>query len=134
MSKELNIDRRSFVKASALAGMAAAFGVSAAGSLVETKEAHAEESSETKVVKSLCHGCIARCPCLVHVKNGVAVKIEGDPAGAISKGSFCLKGMNQIQTMYSPRRILHPIKRAGERGQNEWEVISWDEALVLAAD
>ena len=35
--------------------------------------------------------------------------------------------------MYSPRRILHPLRRAGERGENKWEVISWDEAITEAA-
>ena len=35
--------------------------------------------------------------------------------------------------MYSPRRILHPLKRVGERGTTDFEVISWDEAIELAA-
>ena len=35
--------------------------------------------------------------------------------------------------MYSPRRVLHPLRRAGERGENKWEVISWDEAVTEAA-
>ena len=51
----------------------------------------------------------------------------------ISKGSVCLKGLNQLHTAYSPRRILHPLKLAGERGSNKWEAISWDEAVTLAA-
>ena len=32
-----------------------------------------------------------------------------------------------------PRRVLHPLRRAGERGENKWEVISWDEAVEEAA-
>ena len=134
MSKARTVTRRGFLQTAALAGAATAFGVSAAGSIIQSEEACAESESTTKVVKSVCHGCIARCPCKVYVKDGVAIKIEGDETAAISKGSVCMKCMNQIQTMYSPRRILHPIKRAGERGENSWEVISWDEALDLAAD
>lgn len=134
MGEACNITRRGFVKAAALTGAAAAFGASMRGALVETDQAYAESESETKVYKSVCHGCIAGCPCLVYVTDGVAVKIEGDPDAPESKGSLCMKGLNQIQTMYSPRRVLHPLKRSGERGENSWEVISWDEALDLASD
>ena len=28
-----------------------------------------------------------------------------------------------------PDRVNHPLRRAGERGSNEWEQVSWDEAL-----
>src|SRR5581483_4299081 len=28
-----------------------------------------------------------------------------------------------------PDRILHPLRRAGGRGENRWEQVSWDEAL-----
>ena len=88
---------------------------------------------ETKVYKTCCHGCIQVCPCLAYVRNGVVVKLEGDPDAPMSKGSLCVKGLNQLHTMYSPRRLLHPVKRAGERGENKWEQISWDEAIDLAA-
>ena len=133
MLNTTNVTRRSFVKAAAISGVAAAFGTTLSGSF---KEAHADEAqgaSEEKVYKNTCHGCIQACPCLVYVKDGVAVRIEGDPDAPTNKGSLCMKGMNQIQTCYSPRRILHPIKRVGERGGNDWEVISWDEAVDLAA-
>ena len=133
MLNTTNVTRRSFVKAAAISGVAAAFRTTLSGSF---KEAHADEAqgaSEEKVYKNTCHGCIQACPCLVYVKDGVAVRIEGDPDAPTNKGSLCMKGMNQIQTCYSPRRILHPIKRVGERGGNDWEVISWDEAVDLAA-
>jgi anaerobic selenocysteine-containing dehydrogenase len=32
-----------------------------------------------KVVKTVCGGCMSECGVLVHVKDGKAVKIEGDP-------------------------------------------------------
>ncbi len=130
----LNMTRRSFVEVTALAGAAAAIGASMSDSLVETDEAYAAEERGTEIVKTSCHGCIQMCPVLAHVENGVVTKLEGDPEAPVSKGSMCIKGLNQTHTMYSPRRVLRPLKRAGERGQNKWEVISWDEAIELAAD
>ena len=50
-----------------------------------------------------------------HVWN--LVKIEGDPDGPLNKGGVCLKCLAQLQTLYSPRHVLHPMKRAGERGE-----------------
>ena len=74
------------------------------------------------------------CPALATIENGVVVKLEGDPDGPVSRGSLCIKGLNQLHTMYSPRRILHPLKRVGERGTTDFEVISWEEAIDLASD
>ena len=84
-------------------------------------------------MKTSCHGCIQMCPAIAYLKDGVVVKLEGDPDAPVSRGSLCIKGLNQLHTMYSPRRVLHPLRRAGERGENKWEVISWDEAVEEAA-
>ncbi len=134
MAERTNLTRRSFVKASALAGAAMAIGASMTDSLVETDAAYAETPTETQTFYTSCHGCIQMCPAIAYMENGVVTKLEGDPRAPVSRGSLCIKGLNQLHTMYSPRRILHPMKRAGERGENKWEIISWDEALELAAD
>jgi anaerobic selenocysteine-containing dehydrogenase len=127
--------RRSFVKATIAAGAAAGLAGSIAPSFVETDKAWAESPSETKMYTSSCHGCITTCPCRVYVEDGVVVKIEGHPDAPISMGSLCLKGLNQIHTCYSPRRVLYPLKRVGGQGVKnaKWERISWDEAVSLAA-
>lgn len=128
------ISRRSFVKAATIASAAAALGVSTASNLVETDEAYAESAPVRTKVHTACHGCIQICPCIAHLEDGVVVKLEGDPDAPVNKGGMCLKGMGQLQTMYSPRRILHPMKLVGPRGSNQWEAISWDEAIQLAAE
>lgn len=142
---ESNMTRRSFVQSAAFAGAAVA-GLTMAGSLTACSPKQEKKPKENvehtqqfakveydKVMKTCCHGCIAHCPVLAYVKDGVVVKLAGDPDAPESKGSICVKGLNQLQTMYSPRRILHPIRRAGERGENKWEIISWDEAVDDAA-
>lgn len=132
---ETTLTRRSFVKASALAGAATAIGASMAGCMQEKpkEEAGKDSTSDLVKMKTSCHGCIQMCPAIAYLKDGVVVKLEGDPDAPVSRGSLCIKGLNQLHTMYSPRRVLHPLKRAGERGENKWEVISWDEAIEEAA-
>ena len=133
MAANTNVTRRSFVKAAALAGAAVAIGTQMSGSLVEAPAAYADEADDVKKVYTSCHGCIQMCPAVATIENGVVTKLEGDDRAPVSKGSLCIKGLNQLHTMYSPRRILHPLKRVGERGTTDFEVISWDEAIELAA-
>jgi dimethylsulfide dehydrogenase subunit alpha/complex iron-sulfur molybdoenzyme family reductase subunit alpha len=40
----------------------------------------------------------------------------------------CQKGAAWSRLLYSPERVLHPLKRAGERGEAKWEQVSWDQA------
>lgn len=134
---ETTLTRRSFVKASALAGATAAFGASMAGCMQEAPKEDGGSAGgaqeELVRMKTSCHGCIQMCPAIAYLKDGVVVRLEGDPDAPVSRGSLCIKGLNQLHTMYSPRRVLHPLRRAGERGENKWEVISWDEAVEEAA-
>ncbi|WP_304426944.1 molybdopterin-dependent oxidoreductase, partial [uncultured Adlercreutzia sp.] len=135
------LTRRSFVRAAALTGAASAIGATLTGCMQESEPRAATEGDQalsstaglTKM-KTMCHGCIQMCPAIAYLKDGVVVKLEGDPEAPMSRGSMCIKGLNQLHTMYSPRRILHPLRRAGERGENKWEVISWDEAITEAAE
>ena len=68
------------------------------------------------------------------VRNGKVVKIEGDPGDPINAGRMCAKGLAGIQALYNPNRLKYPMRRAGERGENKWERISWEEAINTIAD
>jgi DMSO reductase family type II enzyme molybdopterin subunit len=46
----------------------------------------------------------------------------------------CQKGLCWSHHMYSPSRIKHPYKRAGERGEGKWQRISWDQAFTEISD
>ena len=127
------ITRRGFMKAAATA--TAALGVAGAPVLLdEVDQAFADSIPKREKHKTACHGCTNCCPVCVYTEDGVVVKIEGDPDGPLNKGGVCLKCLSQIQTVYSPRHVLHPMKRVGDRGQNQWEAISWDEATDLAGE
>lgn len=81
------------------------------------------------VVKSTCGICYMGCGILVHLEQGKVVKIEGDPHSPISKGTLCMKGAASLDYLYHPDRLVHPLKRIGERGEGKWQRISWDDAL-----
>jgi len=86
-------------------------------------------SSEEQIIRSCCRGCHGGCGVLVHVKNGVISKIEGDPECPTNHGTMCSKGLASLQVVYHPDRVKFPLRRAGKKGEGKWQRISWDEAL-----
>ena len=66
---------------------------------------------------------------LVTVKDGVAVKVQGDPEHPFTDGSLCTKVSHYTERTYAPDRLLHPLRRVGPKGKGEFKRITWDEAL-----
>jgi len=66
---------------------------------------------------------------LVTVKDGVAVKVQGDPQHPFTDGSLCTKVSHYTERTYSPDRLLYPMKRVGPKGRCEFQRISWEDAL-----
>ena len=87
----------------------------------------------TSIVRTVCDRCHCECGVLVHVQDGRAIKIEGDPNHPINEGALCPKGLAMLQLVYHPDRLTHPLKRAGNRGDGKWQRVSWDEALDTVA-
>jgi anaerobic selenocysteine-containing dehydrogenase len=69
----------------------------------------------------------------VDVEDGRAVAIGGDPDHRFTRGFLCAKVNRYLERVYSPDRVLHPMKRVGRKGEGRFERISWDEALGLVA-
>ncbi len=69
----------------------------------------------SKIVQTICDGCMCQCGALVHVNDGKALKIEGDPGHPSSQGFMCPKGLSYLQTVYHPDRVIYPMKRIGQR-------------------
>ena len=76
-------------------------------------------------------GCHLGCGVLLYTDdNGKLVKVEGDPENPFNQGRLCVRCLDLPEVVYSPDRILHPMKRDPEnRGKNRWELVGWDEAL-----
>lgn len=81
------------------------------------------------IVKSTCRGCHGVCGVLLHIKDGKLIRVTGDPDSPTSRGYLCAKGKSAPELLYHPDRLKYPLKRVGERGENKWQRISWDEAL-----
>jgi anaerobic selenocysteine-containing dehydrogenase len=83
------------------------------------------------LVPTTCFNCEAACGLLAYVDLDTKEirKLEGNPEHPASRGKNCAKGPATLNQSQDPDRILHPLKRAGARGENRWERVSWDVAL-----
>ncbi|MDB5819375.1 MAG: putative cytoplasmic molybdenum cofactor-containing oxidoreductase [Rhizobacter sp.] len=93
-------------------------------------------ASAEHVVRGTCpHDCPDTCAMLITVKDGVAIKVKGDPAHPTTQGALCTKVSRYLERTYSPDRVLYPMRRIGPKGpgQGTWERIGWDEALDIVA-
>jgi molybdopterin guanine dinucleotide-containing S/N-oxide reductase-like protein len=111
-----------------------------------------------KVVHAACpHDCPDACGVLIAVEDGRATKIKGDPEHPVTRGFLCAKVAKYLDRVYSPDRVLYPMRRIGSKGPaasaadagksaratppppaaptpaaegtSRWQRISWDEAL-----
>ncbi len=79
-------------------------------------------------------GCHGGCGVIAHIEDGKLTKIEGDPDHPMNKGRLCSRCLAMTQYTYHPNRLKQPMKRVGERGEDKWEKISWDEAFDLVEE
>ena len=93
--------------------------------------------------------------CLITVEDGRATKIQGDPSHPVTRGFLCAKVAKYLDRVYSPDRVLYPMRRVAAKGPAEaqrsslldsrgrlpgrrptqvWQRITWDEALDEIAE
>ena len=102
-----------------------------------------------RVVHAACpHDCPDACGVLITVENNRATKIQGDPEHPVTRGFLCAKVAKYLDRVYSPDRVLFPMRRVAPKGPQEqrsftpgrpgavvptqsqvWRRVSWDEAL-----
>jgi anaerobic selenocysteine-containing dehydrogenase len=86
------------------------------------------------------------------MQDGRAIKIQGDPEHPVTRGFLCAKVAKYLDRVYSPARVLYPMRRVAPKGpvahadehvhaadadggaratqaSTAFERISWDEAL-----
>ncbi len=86
-----------------------------------------------RVVHAACpHDCPDACGTLITVEEGRATRIQGDPAHPITQGFLCAKVAKYLDRVYSPDRVLYPMRRMspkGTGGADAFQRITWEEAL-----
>ncbi len=87
-----------------------------------------------KIMKSTCGLCYAGCGVLIYVEQGKPAKIEGDPDSPVNKGALCAKALSSLEHLYHSERLRYPLKRLGNRGEGDWQRVSWDEALETVVE
>jgi len=73
---------------------------------------------------SLCFWCKPRCRLKVETEDNRLVRIAPSPIKACPR-KYC----SDLERFYHPERLNYPMKRVGEKGENKWQKITWDEAL-----
>ncbi|UCE42597.1 MAG: molybdopterin-dependent oxidoreductase [Candidatus Aminicenantes bacterium] len=79
-------------------------------------------------IPTTCQQCSAGCGVIAYLNGDRLVQILGNPEHPINKGGICAKGVAGINLVNDPERLLYPVKRLGQRGENRWSRITWDEA------
>lgn len=84
----------------------------------------------TEIKPSVCpYDCPDCCGLLITVEDGKAVCVAGDPEHAFTRGTLCPKMAHYERTVHSPKRILTPLRRVGQKGEGRFSPIGWDEAI-----
>ena len=87
--------------------------------------------SSTSTVRAACpHDCPDTCAIRVTVRDGRAIKVQGDPDHPPTHGALCTKVSRYLERSYHAERVLHPLRRIGPKGSGRFERVSWDEALA----
>lgn len=68
------------------------------------------------------------------LRDGVLSAVEPDPSHPTGR-ALCIKGRAAPELVYSPDRLLYPMKRTRPKGDADpgWVRISWEEALAATA-
>src|SRR2546430_5237924 len=117
-----SVDRRRFLKVLGVAGAGAA-AASACGIGPEPTERlipyliqpEDQIPGTATYYATTCRECAAGCGVRVRVREGRAVKLEGNPDSPINRGRLCARGQAALQGLFKPRSPARP--RAHNRSE-----------------
>ena len=99
-------------------------------------EVRVENHARQEIKYSTCYMCACRCGIKVTLEDGKVRFIQGNRNHPTNQGVLCAKGSAGIMKQYSMAKLAQPlIRRPGsERGDGEFEVISWEQALDMLTE
>jgi formate dehydrogenase major subunit len=86
----------------------------------------------TRKVKTTCAYCGVGCSFVAELRGDELVRMVPDKTGGANAGHSCVKGRFAWGYASHQDRVLEPMIR--ESIDDEWKVVSWDEAISFAAD
>jgi len=123
----MSMNRREFIKRTLKT--AAAIGVCPVLSYAATEKISPRGNGIERHIIG-CMWCQNGCSMIVHIKDGKAVHVTGNPHDPVTKGRICIKPFGSLELLNSPHRLTHPLKRVGSRGTGAKFVrMGWEEAL-----
>jgi len=131
----MNIGRRQFMKANAIAAAASVAGVSVPA--VASNVITGSEMTKLEWNKAPCRFCGTGCSINVATLDGKVVATHGDAKSPVNRGISCVKGYFLSKIMYGKDRLTKPLLRMTD-GQYDKEgdfaEISWDQAFDIMAE
>lgn len=116
-----------------------------------------QQNPQQVISMTQCFGCWTQCGVRVRVdcEKGKVLRIAGNPyhplshehhinsavpfaeamaqlageSGLDSRSTACARGATLMEGLYSPLRILEPMKRVGKRGEGKWQRISFEQLI-----
>lgn len=123
----MSVDRRSFLKGVGLSSFALSCPATL-GALANDKL----KGSHT-FVPSICEMCSTRCAIQARVDENGKLFIDGNPVSKGTGAAVCARGGAGVNQLKDPNRLVKPIMRVGEKGENKWKEISWEQAYEFIA-
>lgn len=90
------------------------------------------EGPRRRAISGHCGICPAGCGVKIFMENGRIRRIA--PLKGHPQGICCPRGAHAPEIVYSADRLLHPLKRVGQRGAGDFVHTSWDETLDIIAE
>ena len=84
---------------------------------------------EKKIICWPSPGCVEFCGLTATVEDGKLVRLRGTKDYPTPNHGCSDRMPHHPKWLYHEAQLLHPLKRKGERGENQWEQISWDQAM-----
>ncbi|TKJ39932.1 dehydrogenase [candidate division LCP-89 bacterium B3_LCP] len=95
------------------------------------------KDGDLQVTRSICWsppGCHGGCGLLLFHRDGKLIRVEGDIKNRYNDGRLCVRGLSVGEMIEHPLRLKKPLLRTGNRGEDKWQEVTFDEAISVISE